>query len=101
MHRGGPSTLTEIRPPHVTIHRHKRNMAEGEATKALSGLLNGIAQKEFYDNSDVTEELLRAELFPEMPQEEFRTLHGKMRSLLKVPHHRQDGTSSAAPQLCV
>ncbi|XP_003972269.2 COMM domain-containing protein 1 isoform X2 [Takifugu rubripes] len=58
-------------------------MAEVEATKALSGLLNGIAQKEFYYNSDVTEQLLRTELFPEMPQEEFMTLHSKMRSLLK------------------
>lgn len=69
-------------------------MAEVEATKALSGLLNGIAQKEFYYNSDVTEQLLRTELFPEMPQEEFTTLHSKMRSLLKVPHHRHDGTTS-------
>lgn len=68
-------------------------MAEVEATKALSGLLSGIAQKEFYKNADVTEELLRTELFPEMPQEEFTTLHSKMRSLLKVPHHRHDGTT--------
>lgn len=69
-------------------------MAEVEATKALSGLLNGIAQKEFYNNTDVTEQMLRMELFPEMPQEEFTTLHSKMRSLLKVPHHRHDGTTS-------
>lgn len=73
-------------------------MAEVEATKALSGLLSGIAQKEFYNNAEVTEELLRTELFPEMPQEEFTTLHSKMRSLLKVPHHRHDGTTSARKQ---
>lgn len=69
-------------------------MAEVEATKALSGLLSGIAQSEFYNNADVTEELLRAELFPEMSPEEFTTLHSKMRSLLKVPHHRRAGTTS-------
>lgn len=73
-------------------------MAEVEATKALSGLLSGIAQKEFYNNAEVTEELLRTELFPEMPQEEFTTLHSKMRSLLKVPHHCHDGTTSVRKQ---
>lgn len=73
-------------------------MAEVEAAKALSELLNGIAQKEFFNNADVTEELLQTELFPEMPQEEFTTLHSKMRSLLKVPHHRHDGTTSVCKQ---
>uniref|UniRef100_H3CFX5 Copper metabolism (Murr1) domain containing 1 n=1 Tax=Tetraodon nigroviridis TaxID=99883 RepID=H3CFX5_TETNG len=60
------------------------NMAEMDATKALSGLLNGIAQKEFYNKAEVTEELLRTELFPETPREEFTALHSKMRSLLKA-----------------
>lgn len=55
--------------------------------------MSGIAQKEFSKKADVTEELLRAELFPEMPQEAFTTLYSKMRSLLKVPHHRHDGTT--------
>ncbi|CAF92527.1 unnamed protein product, partial [Tetraodon nigroviridis] len=59
-------------------------MAEMDATKALSGLLNGIAQKEFYNKAEVTEELLRTELFPETPREEFTALHSKMRSLLKA-----------------
>lgn len=59
-------------------------MADAEATKALSGLLNGIAQKVYYNNSDITEELLNTELFPELTRDQFTALHDKMRGLLKV-----------------
>ncbi|KAG7220278.1 hypothetical protein INR49_018334 [Caranx melampygus] len=45
-------------------------MADVEAAKALSGLLNGIAQRVYYNNGEVTEELLRSELFPELPQDD-------------------------------
>ncbi|XP_044045431.1 COMM domain-containing protein 1 [Siniperca chuatsi] len=58
-------------------------MADVEAAKSLSGLLSGIAQKVYYNNPDITEELLQTELFPELSQEEFRALHEKMRGLLK------------------
>lgn len=60
------------------------NMAEVEASKSLSGLLNGIAQKVYYNNSDITEELLKTELYPDLSPEEFRALHDRMKSLLKV-----------------
>lgn len=60
------------------------NMAEAEAGKALSGLMNGIAQRVYYGNSEMTEELLKDELYPEVSQEEFRALYDKMRGLLKV-----------------
>lgn len=59
-------------------------MADVDATKSLSGLLNGIAQKVYYNNSEITEELLKNELYPELPQEEFNALHEKMKGLLKV-----------------
>ena len=59
-------------------------MADAEATKSLSGLLNGIAQKVYYNNSDITEELLNTELFPELTRDQFTALHDKMRGLLKV-----------------
>lgn len=59
-------------------------MADAEAVKALSGLLNGIAQRVYYGNSEITEELLKDELYPGVPQEEFRALYDKMRGLLKV-----------------
>ncbi|XP_034542764.1 COMM domain-containing protein 1 [Notolabrus celidotus] len=58
-------------------------MADVEATKSLSGLLNGIAQKVYYKNSEITEELLRDQLYPDLSQDEFRALHEKMRGLLK------------------
>lgn len=60
-------------------------MADGEASqKSLSGLLNGIAQKVYYRNGDITEELLKTELYPELSHEAFTALHDKMRNLLKV-----------------
>ncbi|MCI4393918.1 hypothetical protein PGIGA_G00162940 [Pangasianodon gigas] len=63
--------------------RSTANMADAEAVKALSGLLNGIAQRVYYGNSEITEELLKDELYPGVPQEEFRALYDKMRGLLK------------------
>ncbi|XP_078503197.1 COMM domain-containing protein 1 isoform X2 [Lissotriton helveticus] len=58
-------------------------MAELESSKALSALLNGIAQCTFYRNPDITEELLQRELYPEMPEQDFRSLLDRMRGLLK------------------
>ncbi|KAL7852361.1 hypothetical protein SRHO_G00181460 [Serrasalmus rhombeus] len=58
-------------------------MAEADSVKALSGLLNGIAQKAYYGNSDITEDLLKSEIYPDMSQEEFHALHEKMRGVLK------------------
>ncbi|XP_029913989.1 COMM domain-containing protein 1 [Myripristis murdjan] len=57
--------------------------ADAEATKSLSGLLNGIAQKVYYNNEEITEELLKSELYPELSQDEFTALHEKMKALLK------------------
>lgn len=65
-------------------------MADVDAAKSLSGLLNGIAQKVYYDKREITEQLLKRELFPELPQDEFTALHDKMAALLKVP--AQTGT---------
>ncbi|MBN3304812.1 COMD1 protein, partial [Amia calva] len=58
-------------------------MAELDASKSLSGLLNGLAQCVYYNNPDITEELLKNELYPDLPQEEFRVLLEKMKGLLK------------------
>ncbi|XP_047433539.1 COMM domain-containing protein 1 [Mugil cephalus] len=58
-------------------------MADVEATKSLSGLLNGIAQQMFYKNSDITEELLKDELFPELSPDQFKALLDRMTNLLK------------------
>ncbi|XP_075905010.1 COMM domain-containing protein 1 [Nelusetta ayraudi] len=58
-------------------------MAEAEAARALSGLLSGIAQKVFFDKAEITEELLREQLFPELSTGDFRTLYDRMSGLLK------------------
>lgn len=69
-------------PPHVSTV--SENMANVEATKSLSGLLNGISQTVYHNNREITEELLKNELYPELSQEEFKALHDKMKGLLKV-----------------
>ncbi|KAJ4921380.1 hypothetical protein JOQ06_025963 [Pogonophryne albipinna] len=66
-------------------------MADVEASKSLSGLLNGIAQKVYYSNSEITEELLKDELYPELSQEEFTALHEKMKALIKMKRQGSGG----------
>ncbi|XP_042676165.1 COMM domain-containing protein 1 [Centrocercus urophasianus] len=51
--------------------------------KALSALLGGIAQAAYYGKADITEELLRGQLYPEAAPEEFRALRAKMGGLLQ------------------
>uniref|UniRef100_A0A8C5M9V2 COMM domain-containing protein 1 n=1 Tax=Leptobrachium leishanense TaxID=445787 RepID=A0A8C5M9V2_9ANUR len=58
-------------------------MADADSAKSLSGLLNGIAQSRYYGNKDITEELLKSELYPELPQEEFKALLEKMVGIVK------------------
>ncbi|XP_042652108.1 COMM domain-containing protein 1-like isoform X2 [Tyto alba] len=58
-------------------------MAAPEGCKPLSALLSGIAQAAYYGNGDITEELLRGQLYPEAAPEEFRALSAKMGGLLQ------------------
>ncbi|CAH2253672.1 COMM domain-containing 1 [Pelobates cultripes] len=58
-------------------------MADAESAKSLSGLLNGIAQSRYYGNKDITEELLKRELYPDLSQDEFKALLEKMVGLVK------------------
>ncbi|KAI2523574.1 copper metabolism domain containing 1 [Homo sapiens] len=61
-------------------------MAAGELEggKPLSGLLNALAQDTFHGYPGITEELLRSQLYPEVPPEEFRPFLAKMRGILKT-----------------
>lgn len=70
-------------------------MADFDTAKSLSGLLNGIAQNVYYRNTEITEELLKNELYPDLLQEEFNALHDKMKGLLKVKRHLHSGASYA------
>ncbi|XP_035262074.1 COMM domain-containing protein 1 [Anguilla rostrata] len=58
-------------------------MADVDSSKSLNGLLNGIAQIVYYNNSEISEELLKNELYPDLSQEEFHVLLEKMKGLLK------------------
>eukprot|EP00070_Physeter_catodon_P045534 XP_028352428.1 COMM domain-containing protein 1 isoform X2 [Physeter catodon] len=57
---------------------------EIEVSKPLSGLLSGLAQDAFHGHPGITEELLRSQLYPEVPPEEFRPFMAKMKGILKV-----------------
>ncbi|XP_018411447.1 PREDICTED: COMM domain-containing protein 1 [Nanorana parkeri] len=58
-------------------------MADAENVKSLSGLLNGIAQSRYYGNTEINEELLKSELYPDLPLDEFHALHDKMQGIIK------------------
>ncbi|XP_077380455.1 COMM domain-containing protein 1 isoform X1 [Festucalex cinctus] len=67
------------------MSRDESKMAEAAETSrsSLGALLNGVAQQTFHRNSDVTEELLKSQLYPEATQEHFKALYDKMKALLK------------------
>ncbi|XP_042301322.1 COMM domain-containing protein 1 isoform X3 [Sceloporus undulatus] len=54
-----------------------------EASKPFLGLLNGVAQAAYYGNKEITEELLREQLYPDMAPQEFAALRAKAAGLLK------------------
>ncbi|XP_072860071.2 COMM domain-containing protein 1 isoform X2 [Pogona vitticeps] len=54
-----------------------------ETGKPLLGLLNGIAQATYYGNAEITEELLREQLYPETAPQEFGVLRAKMTGIVK------------------
>lgn len=59
-------------------------MADADAAKSLGALLNGVSQRLFFGKTEFTEELLKEQLYPELPREEFTALHDRMAGLLKV-----------------
>ena len=50
----------------------------------LLGLLNGIARHDYYKEEEITDEFLKGELYPEMPDPEFEALVQKARGMIKV-----------------
>ncbi|XP_069787769.1 COMM domain-containing protein 1 isoform X2 [Narcine bancroftii] len=52
-------------------------------SKALSGLLAGLAQISYFHNPAVTEQMLKTELYPELSEEDFRVLVEKMNGILR------------------
>ena len=55
-----------------------------DPNKMLMGLVNGIVRLDYYDDSTITEELLKQELYPDESSENFVALLRKIRTLIKV-----------------
>lgn len=87
MQRIGPSRDTRVTRSTAAVQ--EENMADAEAARALSGLLNGVAQKVYFGKAEITEELLKEQLFPELSTEDFRALYERMSGLLKVRERRR------------
>jgi hypothetical protein len=53
------------------------------ADKNVVGLLNGLARRQFFGESEITDSFLHGELFPDLSDEEFETMLGKYELLLR------------------
>lgn len=53
------------------------------ADKNVVGLLNGLARRNFFSESDITDEFLHQELFPDLSQEQFAAMLKKFDSLMR------------------
>ncbi|XP_059555510.1 LOW QUALITY PROTEIN: COMM domain-containing protein 1-like [Myotis daubentonii] len=82
-----PSVGAPKEPEEIFLRRREGTTAgEQESCKSLSGLLGGLAQKDFHGHpgiTGITEELLGSQLYLEVPPEEFRPFLAKMRGILK------------------
>jgi len=54
-----------------------------DTRKSLLALLNGIARHDYYAESELTDQLLKEQLYPTLPDEEFTSLTQKARSIIK------------------
>ncbi|XP_072437712.1 COMM domain-containing protein 1 isoform X2 [Chiloscyllium punctatum] len=57
-------------------------MAE-QRSQSLSSFLSGLVQLIYYRNSDITEQMLKEQLYPDLPQQDFRILLEKMAGILR------------------
>ncbi|GCB66262.1 COMM domain-containing protein 1 [Scyliorhinus torazame] len=57
-------------------------MAE-QCSKSLNGLLGGLAQITYYQSPGITEQMLKEQLYPDLPQQDFKILLEKMVGILR------------------
>ena len=53
-------------------------------TKNFAALLNGIAKRNYYGETDLTDEFLKTELFPNISDVDFNSLVLKCTTVMKV-----------------
>lgn len=54
------------------------------AEDTFFGLLNGIAQKLYYENKEITDDVLKNDLYPSVTDQEFSKLLAKATNVIKV-----------------
>ena len=52
--------------------------------KSVLGLLNGLAKREYYEETDITDEFLQQELFADMDEQSFKVVMARFEGLLKT-----------------
>ena len=52
--------------------------------KSFLALVNGLARHDYYNDTDITDELLHQELYPDLPDAEFQRLVQKARGITNV-----------------
>jgi len=52
--------------------------------KSLLGLLYGITRSDYYKDADITYDLLKAELYPQLSECDFQSLYQKMRNMIRT-----------------
>ena len=57
-----------------------------DTPKNFLALLNGIAKRSYYGETEITDELLKSELFPNISDEAFNALLTRAFGIIKVPH---------------
>lgn len=54
-----------------------------DETKSLSGLLNGIARRLYYNDAEINDEFLKTQLYPNISDEDFQQLIHKSTNIVK------------------
>lgn len=55
-------------------------------SKNVLALLNGLAKRTYYGETEITDDFLKQEIFPNLSDEDFTNLLSKCSSLIKVKH---------------
>ena len=59
-----------------------------DESKNFLALLNGIAKRSYYGEAEITDELLKSELFPNNSDDEFNALLTRANGIVKVHQGR-------------
>ena len=79
----------------VIVKSHDQKMADDP--KLFLGLLNGVAKRTYYGEADITDELLKSELFSNLSDDEFNALLSRATGIIKVHCQKIMGFVSSHP----